>query len=537
QTGLTINLRQSLLLVFAAVGCVLLIVCANIANLLLARATVRRKEIAVRLALGASAGRVLRQLLVESLLLSLLGGALGSFLALFAVDGMRAASASLLPEMLWPKVDLRVLGFTASVATIVGLAFGLLPALQASRVDLNSALLATGRGLTSAGRSAAQSLLVIAEVAVTVVLLVGAGLLVRSALRAHRADLNFDPRQTLACQISLSRRALPREEQLTRVLDEYLQRVRQLPGVDAASIATTAPMGSNNWAVRVGRPEQAAGDYLDTTIDFIGTDYLPTLGLRLLAGRTLGAHDLQPDAPRVALVSDTLATRLFPGLDPLGREIRFRDENWQIVGIVPQVRAASPDDAYFPHVYAPHSHMPSTASLLVRTNIAPRTLVRPLQQTLAGFGPVHALSDFRTLEESVAHALRGRHVTLGLITAFAVSALLLSVIGIYGVLAYSVRQRERELSIRLALGANPRRVLHFVLRDGLRLGAVGLAVGLIGAVVGARLIGGQLYEVAALDPIAFGLAALVALLAVLAGTYLPARRATSIDPIVALRAD
>ncbi|MFT3828545.1 MAG: ABC transporter permease [Opitutaceae bacterium] len=537
QAGLTVGLREPLILVFSAVGCVLSVVCANIANLLLARATARRKEIAVRLALGASGGRVLRQLLVESLVLSLAGGALGAFLALFAVDLLQAASASLLPEMLWPRIDLRVLGFSAAVATSVGLAFGLLPALQAARADLNAALLATGRGLTGSGRSALQSLLVIGEVAVTVVLLVGAGLLVRSALRARRAELNFDPRQTLTCQVSLSRRALPKDDQLTPQLDEFVRRVRQLPGVAAAAIATTAPMGPNNWAVRVGRPDQAAEDCLDATIDFVGTDYLPALGLRLLAGRTLGEADNRPGAPRVTLISDTLARRLFPGLEPLGREVRFRDENWQVVGVVPQVRAVSPDNPYFPHVYAPHSHMPTTVTLLVRTTSAPRALVRPLQQTLAGLGSGHALSDFRTLEEAVAQSLRGRHVTLGLIAAFASTALVLAVIGIYGVLAYTVRQRERELSIRLALGASPRSVVRSVLRDGLRLGAIGLVLGLVGAVAATRLLAGQLYEVGLLDPVTFAMATVVALLAVWAGSLLPARRTTGLDPIVALRAE
>lgn len=532
------GLRPTLVMLLGAVGLVLLIACANVANLLLARATTRQKEMAVRVALGATTGRIVRQVMTESLVLSLCGGALGILVTMFGVRFLTRMTAGDLPAMMQPELDWQVLVFSLLLAMGTGILFGILPALQASRTDVNSNLKEAGRGSTSGSRSRPQSLLIISEVAFTVVLLIGAGLMLRSFTRVLQADPGFNPRQTLVGDMSLTDGKIPNEEALLQFHRELVRRIQEVPGVAAVGTATTLPLGQNTWGARVGLSETPVAEHnLGSQLDFIGGDYFRAMDMSLRQGRPLNERDNEPDAPRVVVINEQLAATLLRGTNPLGRRIHFNDADWEIVGVVGNVRHRQIDAAAPSRIYAAHWFSPHTLCFVVRTTVSPLSLVEDIRRAVASLDPDHAVANFRTLEQAVSQSLEARRLTLYLLGSFAVVAIALASLGVYSVMAYSISQRERELSIRMALGAQRQDVMRLVLRDGLRLGVIGIVVGLLGGLAGSQLIASRLYEVSAHDPLVFVLAAMIIALVAVFSVLLPARRATRFDAIHALRAD
>ena len=538
QELLVENSRPTLLLLLGAVALVLLIACANVANLLLVRAAGRQKEMAVRLALGAGTGRIVRQMLTESLVLSLCGGGLGIAVAAFGTGLLQRLTANIVPGLMQPEIDLRVLAFSLLIACGTGMLFGLMPALQACRTDVNRNLKETGRGLTSGSRSRTQSILIASEVALTVMLLVGAGLLLRSFARVLVADVGFNPQQALVCDLSLTQEKFTTEESVQQFENELVRRIQALPGVESVGTTTTLPLSQNGWGTRVGPSEQPVTEHNNgSALDYVGADYFRAMGIRLLKGRLLTEADNSITAPPVTVINEDLATTLFPGTEPLGRRIHFKDINWEIVGLVSSVRHRQVDAKAANHIYAVHAYFPRTICLVVRTKVPPASLIEDVRRTGASLDADQSIANFRTLEAAVSQSLQERRVTLYLLGIFAGVALALACLGIYGVMTYTIQQRERELGIRLALGASYRDVIRLMLRDGIGLGVIGIVIGLGGAVAGAQLIASRLYEVQALDPLIFAtVPALVALVTLIA-TYLPARHAAKVDPLIALRAE
>jgi predicted permease len=528
--------RPALLVLLGAVAFVLLIACANVANLLLARSRDRRTEIAVRAALGASGAQLMRQVLVESLLLSTLGGILGILLASWGIDFLRHLTADFLPRAMAPSLDLRVLGFSLAVSTATGLLFGLLPAWHARRPDLNAALKSGGRGATSGGRTRTQAVLVITEVALTVILLTGAGLLFRSLVKTTRVDVGFDPAHVLAFDLALPDASYASNEQRLAFTRAALDRIRALPGVEAAGTGLAVPFAGGGY-----------GEYFSTAkpdnnfrlgrVDFISGGYLEGLGVRLLSGRTLADADNYIGAPPVAVINDAAARAVFPDEDPIGQTITFRGRAWTIIGVITDIPDRKLDRAPRPFAYAPQAFIRDNYSMVVRTKFDPRTLVTAVRAEIQRLDPGLPLANVRTLDEAMSGSMTERRLILGLIGAFTAVALLLACLGLYGVMAYSVVIRRRELSIRLALGAAPAAVRDLVLRDGLRLTLIGLVVGIAGALASARLITAFLFGTSPHDPVVIAVTTALLLVMAVVSCWLPARRATRVDPMVALRAE
>jgi predicted permease len=546
------KVRRPLLVLLAGVGFVLLIACANVANLLLARAAGRRKEMGIRTSLGAGRGRLVRQLLTESLVLALAGGALGLLLAHTGVQVLLALGPRDLPRLESIALDGRVLAFSAAVCLGTGLVFGLAPALAISR-DLQGSLRDGGRGATEGiGRHRARGLLVVSEMALAMVLLIGAGLMIRSFARLRAVDPGFDPRGVISVsvpqpslgdpltpltpELRLQRAAQRRD--FARVL---LARMRALGGVASAGGINHLPISGDLWMRELaveGAPAPAHGEEPRAIYRVITPGYIPTLGLTLLEGRDLTERDDQ-GAPGAVIVNETLARRLWPGQDPLGRQLRVEDGGPNprtVVGLVRDVKQREWTAPAGPEMYLAYLQNPSSSlTLVVRAAGAPLALAPAIQQEIAAVDPRLPAARPRLMEAVVADAVGQPRFNLLLLDVFAGIALLLAAVGIYGVMAYAVSRRRQELGIRLALGARRGQILTLVLSDGMRLAAAGVAVGLLAALALTRMMGALLYEVSATDPATFAALAVVLTSAALLACYLPARRATSIDPMTALR--
>jgi putative ABC transport system permease protein len=545
-------LKTSFLLLLAAVGLVLLIACANVANLLLARAMARRREFALRAALGASPKRLLRQLITESLLLALAGGALGVLLARWGV----ALLMSIRPSdntQFWTaythtfnfftvNLDWRVFGFNFALALMTGLLFGLLPALQSSFININEAL-KEGAGSSGAGfhgqrKSSVRSLLVVGEIALALLLLSGAGLMINSLLRLQAVNLGFAPENLLTMTV-YSRDAKP------EFYEQLLARVQALPGVEAASFSRDIPL--------LGRPAntvmdiEGRADIKQVSIGFhsVSPDYFKTLGIALLRGRVFTEQD-RAGAPRVALVNKAAAERFFPGADPIGKRIRpYARPQYQtpelfveIVGVLADVPYGRLEEAIGPDVYV-SALQPTdrTQMLVVRSNVEAAALTAAVRREVLALDRNIPLTAIQTMQERVAEVTsRTRFIALAL-GLFAGMALLLAGIGIYGVMAYSVSARTREVGIRMALGAQPADVIGLVLREGMSLAGISVAVGLPASLALTRLMQGLLFGVGANDPLTFSAITLLLLGVAWLACWLPARRATKVDPLVALRCE
>jgi putative ABC transport system permease protein len=539
------NVRPALWLLLGAVGFVLLIACANVANLLLARAASREKEIAVRTALGARRSRIVRQLLTESILLAVLGGACGLALAWWGIQALVAISPRDLVNLQGVGLNLTVLGWTLAVALLTGVLFGLVPALEATRVDLNDTLKEGGKGSSGQGARSRglRGALVVAEVALALVLLVSAGLLVKSFSRMRDIDTGFQTGNILTMVVRLPDAKYNEDTKVVAFFNQALERIRAAPGVRSVGMVNYLPLygglGSATGFVIDGQPAPPPGEGPSTNVRVSDGAYFGSIGIPVLRGRHFNeAENAQPR--HVVIVSDAFARKFFPGEDPVGKRIdvhMFDKPNpTEIVGVVGDVRYDSLTDAAEPTVYFPLPELTySFMTLVVRADGDPASLAPAVRREISSIDPDQPVSDVRTMTQVMADTVgRARFSTL-LFGLFAGLATLLSAVGIFGVMNYSVTLRTRELGLRMALGAQPSRVLMLVLRQGLLLTLVGVAVGLAGALAITRVMSSLLFGVSAADPLTF--AAIVPLLTIvsLVACYIPARRATRIDPLVALR--
>ena len=536
---LTGETQRALWIMAGAVGFVLLIACANVANLTLARAGARQREMAVRSAIGAGRLRLVRQLLTESMLLAGLGGALGILLASWSVDWITSIGANV---ALAPKigVDLRVLCFTFLITTLTGVIFGLAPALTASKLNLNDAL---KEGARSASHSSnrMRNLLVISEVALALVLLAGAGLLIRSFVRLRNVETGFDPNSVLTTQFSLSGVNYDDGEQIATFYQRLVERLQSAPGVRSAAAISRVPLAGDRSTSGMnieGRPA-LPGESREVHYRVITPGYFRTMGIQLRAGRDLTEQD-NAEAPRVALINQTLAKKYWPGEDVIGKRIKLgpnANSPWiSIVGVAGDARNFGLENETLPEVYVANLQSPSDRMrLVIRTDVAPLSLVSTVKEVVRSLDKNVPFSQVATVEQLLANSVAPRRLNLALLAVFAVIALALALAGIYGVMSYMVATRTREIGVRVALGAQARDVLRLVVGQGIRPALAGVAIGLIASFALTRLMTRLLYGVSATDPLTF-IAVTVLLTAVaLLSCYIPARRATKVDPMVALR--
>lgn len=531
--------KPVLLLLLGAVGLVLLIACANVANLLLARASVRQREIAVRAALGASGARLMRQVLVESVLLSLIGGVCGVLLASWSIALLDALGSRLLPATMTPQLDLRVLGFSVLASCGTGLLFGIFPAWQARRPDLNHALNSGSRGSTDGSRSRSQSSLVVAEVALTAVLLVGTGLLLRGMVQAVTADPGINPRNVLMFGLTMPfNDTYQGEERRMAFLDRALEEIRAVPGVAAAATTDDLPFSGGGQGYFFSREEHPeTRQDRSGAIKYVSPGYFETLGATIVRGRSITSADNRVGAPRVLVVNQRLVQVLFGQEDPIGSHLNVNNQAWEIVGVAADMRVDALPAPPQPTFYAAHSHFPWGSAFMVRTQGDPLAATKAVSAAIHRLDPSLPLANLSTLEQDMKDSLGPQKLVLNLIGVFAATALLLASIGLYGVMSYSVANRQREMSIRLALGAARADIMRLIVGRGVRLMLLGLALGLLGSLAASRVLTSRLAGVNALDPLVFaGAAAILATVALLA-CWFPARRATKVDPMVALRAE
>ncbi|MFW6078571.1 MAG: ABC transporter permease, partial [Gemmatimonadota bacterium] len=543
--------KPMLYALLGAVGLVLLIVCANVASLLLARSDARRREFGIRAALGAGRGRLARQLLVESVLLAGVGGVLGVALAAWGTDALLALQPGELPRVEQVGIDLRVLGFAAAAALATGLLFGALPALRAGSVRVHEALKEAGRSAAGDGRSRRPSrqLLIVAEVALAVVLLLGAGLLIRSFQRLQAVDPGFTTENVLTVRTSLPEATYPDEPDVVTFYDRLLNRVEGLPGVREVGAVSGLPLattrGDLNFMVE-GRPvpEAAAAPAADWQV--VTPGYFESIGMRVLRGRGILPTD-RAEAPGAVVINETMAETFWPDEDPLGQRIMLgggAGPEWPtVVGIVADVRHNGLAAAPRPEMYLPHAQFRLWGSgdaiagmtLTVRTETDPASLSAAVRREVRALDPELPLAAFRTMDEVFAASVADRRFAMTLLALFAATALLLAAVGIYGIMAYAVTRRRREIGLRIALGARAADVAGMVVRQAGTLAAAGIAAGLLLGLGATRLLSSMLYEISPTDPATVGGAAVVlAAVSLLAG-YLPARRASRTDPMVVLR--
>jgi len=535
--------RPVLLILLGAVVLVLLIACANVANLLLARAAVRRREVAIRLALGASRARLIRQFLIESLVLALAGTLVGALLARWSLAILAPLAEGALPIAGGIPIDGRVFGFLLLVAVLSGLAFGIVPALQASREDIRDTLGDASAKATSGGRQQRfRNALVMLEIALSLVLLIGAGLLLRGFLRVSAMPPGLETRNVLTAHVTIP--DSQRDGATPRVFRPLLEKLRHIPGVRSAAVVSLLPIqgyGMNGNYVVEGRPAPTAGQEPLAEYRVASPQLFASLGIPALRGRDFEEHDGEPGA-RWVIINEALARQQFPGENPVGRRLRIEQEGapHTILGVVGNVREAGLDREPFPEIYFPYSEVaaPATlgdATLVVRTVVPPASLASDVRVAVRSVDPGLPVHQVETMEDVISKSLAGRRLNLWLLGIFAGIALVLSAAGLYGVISYLVAQRTREIGVRIALGAQTRDVVGLVMRQGARLTAVGIALGLLGALLFTRFLESLIYGGSARDPLTFiAIAALLAIVALLA-TWIPAERAACVDPLLAIR--
>jgi len=540
------NVRPILLVLLAAVGFVLLIACANVASLLLTRSLSRQKEVAIRSALGANRWRVIRQMLTESVLLSLAGGVAGLLMANWGVDALVAAlpesQLNSLPFLKSLHIDARILGFSFGLSLLTGIVFGLAPALQSSRLDLNEVLKEGGRTTAGGARHRLRSAFVMTEIALAVVLLVGAGLMMKSLLRLLQTNVGFNFQNVLTMTVALPPGKYREPTALVSFHQQLNERVRALPGVSSAGTVNILPLQGGNTTrfVVEGDPIPAPGEEIEANFRVVDESYFQTLGIPLMAGRMFDERD-KADAPGVVMIGKTVADRIFAGRDPIGRRINYASIQGPpdlIVGVVGDVKIAGLDEAIRPVLYYPFRQSPSmTTNLVVRTNADPTTLAGAIRNETRNMEPDVALFSVREMEELIADSPAAflRRFPALLIGIFAGVALLLASIGIYGVVSYSVSQQTHHIGVRMALGAQASDILKLVLKQALGLSLAGMAIGVLAALALMRLLRSLLYEVQTNDLGTFAFVVGTLFVVALLASYIPARRATKVDPLVALR--
>ncbi len=539
QTAMAGNLRPAILLLGAAAALVLLIACANLANVTLARTIARRREMAVRAAIGAGRGRLVRQLLTESILLAVVGGAVGIGVAFSGTRALLALSPAALPPLAHVGVDTRVLLFALFTSIATGVVFGLVPALGGSRLDLHGSLKGSGRTATSGGGGLRRSL-VVAQLALAVVLLVGAGLLVRSFDALQRLDAGFNPDHVLTAQLSIGGRKYATTPAMNQFYDGVLEKLRSAPGVEAAGFAAGLPLvGGSGCSMMVEIHPVPLDRLPGVRCTSVRGDYFAALRVPLVRGRTFDATD-HPDGELVVVINESMANAFFPGDDPLGKRIRLGPDPttpWQtVVGIVHDMRYESLDLAPKPTAFALDEQVPwGSLAVAIRTNGDPLRVAPALRAAVRDVDPALAVRSVRSMEDIIGTSLATRRFSMVLIATFAFVALALAAVGVYGVLAYSVTSRTREFGIRMALGANTHSVLSLVLRQGLGWSAIGLTLGIAGALAAGRSLRAFLFGVQATDIPTFAFVTATLLAVVLIACVVPARRATRVDPLQSMR--
>jgi predicted permease len=537
------DVRPALLILLGAVAFVLLIACANVANLILVKVLARKKEIAIRTALGASSVRVLRQVLSETLLLSLAGGVLGLVVAHFGVRLIVAFLAQKLPRAADIAVDGWVLAFTLAISLLTGVIAGLVPAFRATRTNLNDAL-KQGLGRTDAdsGGNRTRSVLVVSEVALSLVLLTGAGLMIRSMSRLRDVDPGLDSHNVLTMSLELSRVKYVQPLEQVAFFDQLLQRVRALPGVESAGAIDSLPLGDGGSIQPIaaeGHPVVAMSEQPEVAVRAIEPGFIHTMRIPVLQGRTFSSADAA-DRPAVILISESMAKRIWPGENALGKHVTLTfspEKSREVVGVVGDVKQDGLDVVEpVATLYAPVAQYSTPyLSLVVRTTSPPSTLVSAIANAVHEVDREQPVLDVITMDDVLAGSLSHQRFNMLLLAAFSGLALLLAAIGIYSVLSYSVRRRVREIGVRMALGANRGDVLCMILGQGARLALIGAGIGILAAFGLTRLLASQLFGVTATDPVTFLSVATLIVLVALVACYVPARRATKVDPMVALR--
>ncbi|MDT7603652.1 MAG: hypothetical protein QOF61_1649 [Acidobacteriota bacterium] len=539
--------RPFLLVLLGAVGFVLLLACANVANLLLVRGAARQKEIAIRMAMGASRARLVRQLLTESVVLALAGGALGVLLAVWGV----ALTASSIPQSLaryipgWENVAVnrRALFFTLAISVLTGIIFGLAPALQAIRTSFNEALKEGGRTSAAHARSRLRSLLVVSEITLSLVLLVGAGLMIKSFIGLTRVEPGFNPSNVVVMDLTLAGEKYEKTQPRVDFYQQLLGKIESLPGVERVGAVNILPLSRSNTYANFtieGRTPPPKGQETDAGWRVVSPDYTAAMSIPLRRGRYLTDADDRADAPRVVVINDALASRFFTNEDPLGKRLDFGDAEkkgyWEIVGVVGSVRHDGLEEKIEPEVYVAHAKSPwRSMTVVVRTASEPSQLVSAVQNELRSIDRDQPLFNVQTLDRVVHESLAGPRVAAAMMGVFALIALLLATMGIYAVMSYAVTQRTHEIGVRLALGAQPRDILRMIVGQGMLLTLVGLVVGLGASLLLAQMMTKVLYNVTATDPATFASISIFLTLVALAANYFPARRATRVDPMQALR--
>ncbi len=536
-------IRPALFLLLAAVGLVLLIACTNVANLLLARAASRRSEIAIRAALGAKRGRLVRQFLTESVLLSFLGGLCGLLLAKWGTDVLVSMATGYLPVMTEISLDWRVMGFTLALSLLTGMIFGMAPAMHISKTDLQDAIKDGGsRGGSSRG-SWLRGFLVVAEVAAALILLVGAGLLLKSFLHLLQVNPGFRTENVLTMRISLPDGKYKSADAMAGFYRQLLERVAPLPGIEASGVINLLPVlqaGYNGEFQIVGQEPDPSGKPPLVEIRTVSPDYFRALGVPLVSGRTFSSRDQQGSEP-VAIVNETFARRLIPNQDPLGKYIKDDQEpGIKIVGVVGDVKQFGLIAPTIPELYTPYTQPPGpgttqTMTLVVRTSGDPEALGPVLRKEVLSVDPAQPVYEVQTMQTVIGKAVSYQRLNMQLLGIFATLAMILAVIGIYSVMSYQVSQHTHEIGIRMALGAQPWHVLRLILREGLTLTLIGVVLGVAGAFALTRLLASLLFGVRASDPLTYVMVSLLLIFVALLACILPARRATKVDPLIALR--
>ena len=547
------NVRLALLVMLGAVAFVLLIACANVANLLLARSAARQKEMAIRSALGAHALRLVRQLLTESLLLSLMGGAAGLLAAKWGVKLLVALSPAGIARIRESEVDGRALGFTCVVVVLTGLIAGALPALQASKTDVNGTLKGqSGARSGQGGARRALSALMIAELALALVLLTGAGLMIKSFLRLLAVPRGFNPDGVLTLTLTLSRGAAKYPWQSLQpgaYLQESLDRVRALPGIQSAALASALPLaGPTRRLIGIeieGRPPYEPGKEPGVDANFVSPEYFQTMGIQIRAGRPFTSQD-GAEAPRVVIINETLARRFFPNEDPIGHRLLFMgNELATIVGVVGDAYNRGLDSEVYPEVYGPGMQNPKFMGNLLVARVASgqnnpsglSSLAAAIRRQAQAIEPNEPVNQVVTMDERLSNSVAQRRFQMLLLGVFAGLALVIATVGIYGVISYAVSQRTQEIGIRMALGAQAIDVLLMVVWRGMSLALIGVAIGLAAALALTRIIQNLLFNVSATDPAIFAIIVLLLVGVAFIASYIPALRATKLDPLIALRSE
>jgi predicted permease len=536
------DIRRALLVLLTAVGCVLLIACANVANLLLTRAAAREREIAIRTALGAGRSRLIRQLLTESVLLSFIGGALGLFLAYWMLDALRWLSPGNIPRLPSIRMDGRVLAFTCTVTLITGILFGMVPALRSSRLNLGETLKEGARNLVSGRHQRLRNLLVVVELALSLVLLISAGLLIRSFVRVQRVPPGFDASNVLAMRLSVAGSSY-KGERRGIFYQELLERVRRLPGVDSAGTAAILPLsGSISWGgITIEGYQTSSGqEQMQADQRNASTGYFETMRIPLIKGRFFNEQDAK-DSQKVVIIDENMARTYWPNADPVGRRLKIggadsKDPWLTIAGVVGNVKQYDLETASRVALYLPVQQYPeSTMYLATRTTVAPPSLAATIAGVVRSMDPNIPIFEVKTMDQRLSESLARRRFAMLALGLFAALAVLLAGVGIYGVMSYSVAQRTSELGIRLALGARPFDVLRLILTHGFNLALIGVALGVTASFAVTRLLSSLLFGIKSTDFATFGILSTLLIVIALLACYIPARRATKVDPLVALR--